>query len=257
MSLPQTFQNRYETEGYAVFRRVLDAAMLSSINLHLEWLARKQAALENTSLYAAPVKDDPFWARVVGDDRLLDIAEIFIGANIALFGANYVVKRAGDEKRVLWHQDAPNWKLEPLEAVTLWAAIDDSTSENGCLRVIPGSHRFRLHELQPAAQPPNIFGWQIDPKLVEEEKAVDIVLRAGDVSVHHPKLIHGSGANRSTRRRAGMSIRYIPTTTRIADNAPWSNALLLRGKAQPGVNQYHDFPKRIKDLYLPFNGCES
>lgn len=252
---PQTYQKQYEDEGYAIFRGVLDKSFLDLMNRHLEGLCRKQSY--SASLYAAPVKDDPLWARLVAEKSLLDIAELFIGPDIALFGANYVVKRAGDEKSVLWHQDGPNWQLEPLEAVTLWVAIDDSTSENGCLRVIPGSHRCGLHELQPASQTPNIFGWQTDPVLVEAEKAVDIVLRAGDVSVHHPKVIHGSAANRSSGRRAGMSIRYIPATTRIAGNAAWSKALLLRGRAQPGINQYQKLPPYVEGTHIPFEGCEN
>jgi phytanoyl-CoA hydroxylase len=175
---------------------------------------------------------------LVGDKRLLDIAELFIGPSIALFGANYVVKWVGDKKPALWHQDGPNWQLEPLEAITLWIAIDDSTTENGCLRIIPGSHKSGLHKLQPANQTPNIFGWQIDPGLVQEEKAVDIVLQAGDISVHHPQVIHGSGTNNSQGRRAGMSIRYIPTSTRITSEMPWCNVLLLRGNADSPDSQY-------------------
>jgi phytanoyl-CoA hydroxylase len=209
---------------------------LDSINRHLDSLCEKQPNRERPNLFAAPIKDDSFWASLVADKRLLDIAELFIGSDIALFGANYVVKWAGDAKPVLWHQDAPNWKLEPLEAVTLWIAIDDSNTSNGCLRIIPGSHKAALYELQPANQTPNIFGWQTDPKLVQEEKAIDIVLKAGDVSVHHPKLIHGSGANNSNQRRAGMSIRYIPSNARIVNNTPWFNALLLRGKSYPNTN---------------------
>lgn len=241
INLPQIYRKQYEDEGYAVFRGVLDKSFLDSINRHLELLCQKQSNL--TNLYAAPLKDDPVWAKIVAEERLLNIAEIFIGSDIALFGANYVVKWAGDKKPALWHQDAPNWKLEPLEAVTLWIAIDDSTAENGCLKIIPGSHKSGLHELQPAVQTPNIFGWQTDAKHVEEEKAVDIVLKAGDVSVHHPKVIHGSGVNNSNTRRAGMSIRYIPAATCIANNSPWSNALLLRGRAHLNINHYQKFPE--------------
>jgi phytanoyl-CoA hydroxylase len=231
LNLPQIHQEHYEDQGYTIFRQVLDKNSLGSINRHLEMIYRKHPGLPKANLYAAPVKDDPFWAALVADKRLLDIAELFIGSDIALFGANYVVKWAKDAKHVLWHQDAPNWKLEPLEAVTLWIAIDDSTAENGCLKVIPGSHKTELYELQAANETPNIFGWQTDPKFVEEEKAVDIVLKAGDISVHHPKVIHGSGANCSNQRRAGMSIRYIPTTTRIANNMLRSNTMVLRGNA--------------------------
>jgi hypothetical protein len=227
------------------------------MNRHLDWIRQKQpGAAAKTNLYAAPIKDDPFWARLVSEKALLDLAELLIGPDIALFGANYVVKWADDPAPALWHQDGPNWRLKPLEAVTLWIAIDDSTPETGCLQVIPGSHQSGLYELQVARDTPNIFGWQTDPSLVDEEKAVDIVLTAGDVSAHHPKLIHASGANRSNRRRAGMSVRYVPAATCIADNSPSPNALLLRGNARPGINQYNELPRYIEGLHMPFEGCQ-
>lgn len=244
---PRHYQKQYAEEGYAVFRRVLNEKSLNGINQHLEWLRRQPPHTATANLYAAPIECDPFWLKLVSNEKLLDIAELFVGSDIVLFGANYVVKWAGDAMPVLWHQDAPNWRLSPLEAVTLWLAIDDSTPANGCLRVIPKSHRMELHALQPADHTPNIFGWQTDSSLVEEEKAVDVILQAGDVSVHHPKLIHGSGANRSNHRRAGMSIRYIPAHVRIADNTAHNRALLLRGTARPGINHYHEFPELCED----------
>jgi ectoine hydroxylase-related dioxygenase (phytanoyl-CoA dioxygenase family) len=253
----QAQRKQYEEQGYTVFRQVLSKSLLAEINRHLNWLRNQQSGSAKTNLYTAPIKNDPFWARLVSEKNLLDLAELLIGPDIALFGANYVIKRAGDAAPALWHQDGPNWQLIPLQALTLWIAIDDSTPANGCLRVIPASHQLELYKLQPANQTPNIFGWQTDPLLVDEEKAVDIVLKAGDVSAHHPKLIHGSGANNSDKRRAGMSIRYIPATTCIAGNTPSPNALLLRGKAQPGINQYHDFPKYIEGFHMPFDGCEN
>ena len=58
---------------------------------------------------------DPFWVRLVGDQRLLDIAKLFIGPNIALFASHYIAKPPGEGQAVLWHQDAHYWPLEPME----------------------------------------------------------------------------------------------------------------------------------------------
>jgi ectoine hydroxylase-related dioxygenase (phytanoyl-CoA dioxygenase family) len=74
--------------------------------------------------------------RLVSDERLLDIAEQFVGPDIALFASHYICKPAGSGRPVLWHQDGAHWPLEPMEVVTLWLAINDSTPENGGLRVI-------------------------------------------------------------------------------------------------------------------------
>ena len=85
-----------------------------------------------------------------------------------------------------WHR----WRL-----FTLWLAVDDSTPTNGCMRVIPGTHRMELHEMQRSIDVPNVLSSHMDPALVDESKAVDFVLKAGDVSVHHPNIIHGSNPN--------------------------------------------------------------
>ena len=71
------------------------------------------------------MNDDPFWLRVVSDDRLLDIAELFVGPNIALFNSSYFCKRASHGSPVLWHQDRSYWPIDS-DVVTLWLAVDDS-----------------------------------------------------------------------------------------------------------------------------------
>jgi phytanoyl-CoA dioxygenase PhyH len=102
-----------------------------------------------------------------------------------------------------------------MEVVTLWLAVDDSTSENGCMRVIPGSHKSELAPILPRTDIANALSSGMDESLVDSAKATDVVLWAGDVSIHHPNIVHGSNSNFSDRRRCGLTIRYIPTTIRI------------------------------------------
>jgi len=76
---------------------------------------------------------------------------------------------------------------------------------------------------------------------VDESLAINLTLSAGDVEVHHPNIMHGSEANTSPQRRCGLTIRYIPTSTRItASEQPYPSAFLLRG--DPGVNVYQAWP---------------
>ena len=183
------------------------------------------------------------------------IAEEYVGPNIALFASHYIAKPPGDGQPVLWHQDGSYWPLEPMEVVTLWLAVDDSLPENGCMRVVPGTQHMELHEMQPSHDTPNVLSSQIDPKLVNEDEAVDVVLKAGGVSVHHPNIVHGSNPNTSGLRRCGLTIRYIPTSTRITQK-PWECAFLLRGKAVAGVNDYLLRPRYVEGEHMAFRGCE-
>ncbi len=250
---------QYQRDGYVIFREVLDADLIREASDHVEWLMARHPDHRPERLGHDLMTDDPFWVRLISDDRLLDIAALFVGPRIALFASHYLSKPPADGMPVLWHQDGSYWPLEPMDVVTLWLAVDDSLPENGCMRVIPGTHRLDLHELQRRTDVANVLSSEVDPALVDESRAVDLVLKAGDVSVHHPNLIHGSNANRSTKRRCGLTIRYIPTSTRIRtkENEGWPSAFLLRGEAVPGVNEYHPRPRYVAGDHMPFRGCEA
>jgi ectoine hydroxylase-related dioxygenase (phytanoyl-CoA dioxygenase family) len=235
----------YERDGFVIFRNVLDAALLAQVTEHVAWLQQRHPELRGEDLGHELVARDPFWVRLVSDDRLLNIAEQFVGPDIALFASHYICKPPYSGRPVLWHQDGAYWPLQPMEVVTLWLAIDNSTPENGGLRVIPGSHRQDLHELRARDDVDSVLGSESATN-VDESLAVNLTLSAGDVEVHHPNIVHGSAANTSAKRRCGLTIRYIPTSTRItAHEQPYPSAILLRGKA--GVNVYQPWPDEDPD----------
>lgn len=244
----------YDEGGYLIFREVLDPALIGEASDHVTWLQERHPKLRGEELSHELVARDPFWVRLVSDDRLLDIAETFVGADIALFASHYISKPPYSGQPVLWHQDGAYWPLEPMNVVTLWLAVDESTPENGCMRVIPGSHRGELHDLRQRDDTESVLGSEsaVD---IDESDAVDMILSPGDVEVHHPKIMHGSNANTSPRRRCGLTIRYIPTATRIVtEQQPYASALLLRGK--PGVNVYQPRPVFIPGESFDFAGSE-
>ena len=239
---------QYERDGYVVFEDVLDAALIREASEHVEWLQKKHPELRPEKLDWFLVLDDPFWVRLISDNRLLDIAEQFIGHHIALFASHYFAKPPHDGLPVLWHQDGSYWPLDPCEVVTLWLAVDDSTPENGCLRVLPGTHTLAFQDHIKDTHVENVLSSGIAG--IDESSAVDVVLKAGSVSVHHPNLIHGSNANTSDKRRCGLTIRYIPTSTRITK--PIGAPFLLRGEPVPGINTYLERPVYRAGEHFPF-----
>lgn len=249
--------DRFNRDGYVLFPQVLDADLIQEASDHVAWLMQKNPGLRPERLGHDLMTHDAFWVRLISDNRLLDIAEQFIGPNIALFASHYICKPPFDGQPVLWHQDGSYWPLDPMEVVTLWLAVDDSLPENGCMRVVPGTQHTALQEMKPDESRPNVLSSGMDPSLVEEDKAVDCVLKAGGVSVHHSNLIHGSNANHSAMRRCGLTIRYIPATTRILTRSErWPSAFMLRGKESPGVNNYNPRPRYSEETSIPFKGCE-
>lgn len=239
---------RYEEDGYLIFPNVLGPELVGMASEHVEWLQRKHPDLRPEQLHHQLMWTDPFWVRLVADSRLLDLVEPIIGPSIALFASHYICKPGGDGQPVFWHQDGSYWPLEPMDVVTAWLAVDDSTVENGCMRVIPGSHRGPILSHEKHDQQA-VLHTRIDPATVDEAAAVDVEIPAGGVSLHHPLLVHGSLPNHSPRRRCGLTIRYIPTSTRIT-REEWTT-FLLRGAPVSGINSYSPFPQYVPGEHYP------
>jgi Phytanoyl-CoA dioxygenase (PhyH) len=91
------------------------------------------------------------------------------------------------------------------------------------------------------------------PVAVDQQEAVAIELSRGDMSVHHPNIVHGSDANMSTSWRRGLTIRYIPTTTTRILDAEMSAAFVLRGNPIPGVNEYLPVPTYDPERHMAFD----
>lgn len=251
----QDLRNRYDRNGYVVVRNVLDETLIADARRHEAWYRAQHPDATPEQLHGelADVRD-PFYYHLARDERLLNVAAQFIGPDIAVFATGYIFKPPHSDLKILWHQDGSYWPLEPMEVVTLWVAITESTPANGCMRVIPGTHRMDLHPMQTDRSERNLLNSRIDLALVEEDQAVDLVLQPGDVSIHHPNILHGSGANESDDWRVNMVIRYIPTSTRIT-RQPWERAFLARGNDVPGLNRYLPEPVWTAEKYPRFEGC--
>jgi phytanoyl-CoA hydroxylase len=254
MSRTEDVKKQYEREGYVVFRNVIDDELVRETDEFVDWLLQKHPDIQPEHLNSYMMRDEPFLLRLVGEDRLLDVAEQFIGPNIALYGAHFICKPPRTGKAVAWHQDGSYWPLEPMEVTTLWLAVTPSTPENGCLRVIPGTQDLDLQAMDERHRIEGSMLSGMDQSLADESRAVDLVLQPGDLSVHNPNIVHGSNANTSDDWRRGLTIRYIPTSTRVTRKE--GSQFLLRGDAVPGINEYLPRPRFVVGEHMPFRGQE-
>jgi non-haem Fe2+, alpha-ketoglutarate-dependent halogenase len=159
---------------------------------------------------------EPFIYELATHPKVLEVIESVLGPDFFLLATHFFCKYGeGDAaaKFVAWHQDVTYWGLEPPVAVTVWLAIDDADEENGCMRVIPGSHAAGIREHGTAEQAGNLLSINQEVPVTESEEAsaVSLPLPAGFASLHDGCLIHGSLPNASHRRRCGLTLRYIPT----------------------------------------------
>ncbi len=171
------------------------------------------------------------WAfEAVTHPAMLDAVEDLIGPDIMVFNFSTWIKHPESAGMVSWHQDSTYFGLEPGEQVTAWFALSPATSESGCIRVLPGSHRLGQVPARVNAVPKNnlLSSGQLVEYPVDEAATVEMPLAPGQASFHHTYLIHGSNPNRSKQPRIGFSISYIPTHVRQFGDRR-STALLVRG----------------------------
>ena len=173
-------------------------------------------------------------ADLVRHPTILDAVEDVLGPNLLVWHASFFIKEARDPAFVSWHQDATYWGLSEPDVVTAWVAFTDATVENGAMRMVPGSHGEQLAHRDTFAANNLLSRGQEIAVEVDERRGVDILLRAGEMSLHHVRMVHGSPPNRSGDRRIGLAIRYIPTY--VKQLAGEDGALLVRG-----VDDYHHF----------------
>jgi ectoine hydroxylase-related dioxygenase (phytanoyl-CoA dioxygenase family) len=167
--------------------------------------------------------------------RVLDAVEDVLGPDILIWTVSIFPKHAHDSAYISWHQDGTYWGLSSTQVTTAWIALTDSTVDNGCMRVVAGSHTRPIQPHTETWAKDNLLsrGQEIQVE-VRDDDATDVVLRAGEMSLHHVNIIHGSNPNRSDRRRVGYAIRFtVPAVSQVGER---STGVLARGR-----DDYHHF----------------
>jgi non-heme Fe2+,alpha-ketoglutarate-dependent halogenase len=176
------------------------------------------------------------WAQeLIRHPRILDAIEDLIGPDILAWESVFFIKEPKTEDYISWHQDITYWGLDQEgDVVTAWVALSPSNPKSGCMRVVPGTHRREVVPHADTFGAHNMLsrGQEIAVE-VEEARAVDLVLRPGQMSLHHVKIFHGSHRNRAEDRRIGFAIRYLPPSVRQGVGST-DSATLVRGADRYG-----------------------
>ena len=226
---------QYRRDGFYFPVRVMSPGEALALRGRLEAVEAEHGGRLSGEIRHKPHLLFTWLADLVRHPSILDAVEDVLGPNLLAWSTSFFIKEACDSAYVSWHQDATYWGLSAPDVLTAWVAFTDATVENGAMRMVPGSHDAQLEHRDTFA-PNNLLsrGQEIAVE-VDEARGVDILLRAGEMSLHHVRMVHGSPANRSDDRRIGFAIRYIPTYVRqIAGDG--DSAMLVRG-----VDDYHHF----------------
>ncbi len=159
------------------------------------------------------VRGQAAFDRLAHDPRVLDMVAALLGPDIILWLTHLFCKLPASNREVPWHQDGQYWPIRPWATCTVWLALDKVDRDNGAMRVVAGSHTRRDYRHHADDSPDLTLNQVIGPEQLDRDTVRTIELEPGQVSLHDVGLVHGSAANSSDRRRAGLAMRYMPATS--------------------------------------------
>ncbi len=254
---------QYHKNGYVIPDFRLDQDTLEAIrSLHTQFI---ETYPHFSDYCPALLPLEKQFLQFAQNETILDMVNQVLGDNFALWNSSFFAKPAKVGSKTPWHQDGEYWAMRPLATCTVWIAVDDSTTENGCLRVIRGSHKDKQVRRHKENNEPGLaLNQELSSTEFDQSEAVDMIMEAGQISLHDVYLVHGSEPNRSTRPRRGMTLRFMPTSSKYDRNIEkqqydkkvyaWANdaelnqmqhlpLFLMRGVDLCGINDFEELEK--------------
>ena len=234
----------YEDHGFVAPIDVLTLEEAKKIKEEIEYIEKKWpdeliGLGRNNVHYISPIFD-----QVCHNSKILDAVESIIGKDILVGGTTLFIKDPDKKGFVSWHQDAKYIGFEPHNWVTAWLAITDANEENGCMRMWSGSHKEKIKEHKDTFNENNLLTRGQTVQNIPLEDTTPNILKAGQLSLHHPMIVHGSGSNKSNTRRIGFVIQsYIGTNV----NQVIGKVYVQQARGKDNF-KYHEHTKRPSEL---------
>ena len=220
---------QYNELGYVIPKKFkLEAEILAELQHALEFVLKSNPEIQpdrimNPHLNAGKpygVIGHKRFYELVHNEIILEMAADVMGQDLILLFTHLFCKNSKSTRVVPWHQDGPFWPVKPMKSCTVWLALDDVDRENGAMKVIPGSHHRKALSHDLVTDPNSTLNRELPVQDVDEHNSEFIELEAGQVSIHDIGLIHSSAANSSGRRRAGLALRYMPSSCHMFRTMP-------------------------------------
>ena len=223
---------QYEDQGYISPIEVLSSREALEAREEIELIEKKMPnEIDKSGRYNVHLIS-PKLDSIVHNSKILDAVESIIGKNILVCSTTLFIKNPNEQGFVSYHQDAKYIGLEPHNWVTAWVALTDSNENNGCMKMWPKSH-LNIKDHNEKFNEGNLLTRGQTVENVPEDEVKSIELKAGQMSLHHPRVVHGSGINKSNDRRIGFVIQsYIGTN--VKQTLGKNSVQIARGK-----DKYH------------------
>ena len=238
---------QYNQKGYISPIQALTKNQAQEVKKEIEFIENKWPNELKNLGRNYPHLISPILDNVVRNSNILDAVESIIGKNILACGTTLFIKEPDERGFVSFHQDAKYIGLEPHNWVTAWVAITDANENNGCMKMWPGTHKQELkyHNEKFDYNSGNLLTRGQTVENVPLEKTESVILSEGQMSLHHPRIVHGSGINKSKKRRIGFVIQsYIGTNVKQVLGKMYVQ--LVRGK--DNFNYHQKTNKPIKTM---------
>ena len=202
----------YNVKGYLAPINILSSEEVKKIRVEIENVEKKwpdeiNGLNRNNIHYYSPIFD-----QIVHNSKILDVVENIVGPNILAAGTVLFLKEPENKGFISWHQDGIYQGWKPYNSITAWLAITDVNEENGCMRMWTGSHKDNFKNHKDTFDEDNLLTRGQTIENVPVKDTIPIILKPGQLSIHHPMTVHGSGPNLSKSRRIGFAIQsYIGT----------------------------------------------
>jgi hypothetical protein len=245
----------YLDEGYLIVNQpILPPESFDGLRACFEGILADLPAGERPESMDVPHFMHPELLEWAFHSSILGLVEPILGPDIALFSTHFICKPKGNGKRVPWHEDSAYWKgkIEPMDVCTVWLAIDPSTRLNGCMMVIPRTHRegrAGFSDYGAVDTRTAVFSSEILEQQRNDAQRVYIELQPNQCSLHDARIQHGSEPNTSSIRRCGWTLRFCPTRVRFNQEqfAGGHHVYLAKGRDHGG-NVYADPSRAYPDV---------
>ena len=206
---------QYHDQGFISPIRVISEQEALSIKYELEQVEKEFPEEINSESRNNLHLSFAFLDALAHNKIIVDAIEDLIGPDISLWASVMFIKEPSSKQYVSWHQDATYMGLDSLDFPTPWIALSPSNIETGCMTMIAGSHKTKIQNHKDTFAENNILTRGQVIQDVDESMAVDLILRPGEMSIHHGAVIHGSQPNKSNQRRIGFSLQsYMPNNVK-------------------------------------------
>jgi len=255
------WKQAYDANGYHFPVRAISTEQALDYRKQLE-LAEKMVAddpAKRKLMQLQPAAVLNFADEIARLPSIVNPVTDILGDDVLLWNATFFIKEAQSPSYISWHQDLKYWGMEQSHEVTAWLALTDVTTATGCMKFVAGSHKLDMVEHTDTYHENNLLsrGQEIAVD-VNEDEAVHVELKPGEMSLHHGKLFHGSSPNSTNDRRIGLALRYISTKMRqSADLKPY--AKLVAGKDNFGHFKLLDKPSGVlseKDAAIAYENIQ-